>query len=267
MQIIYNGKPLVTSSQSLFALRNEQNTKADVMILNGYQTNEDLPLTEGDTVSFIQKGVLPSEDELESLMCARHTPNVHQKVKSGAVAIAGLGGLGSNIAVLLARTGVGKLLLVDFDQVEPSNLNRQSYYISHLGMNKTDAMQQQLTQINPFLQVETKTLRVTGENAVQLFQEYPIVCEAFDDPAAKAELINALLSENPEKKIVAASGMAGYASSNTIQTTRKFRNLYVCGDLETAAAQGNGLMAPRVAICAAHQANMVLRLLLGIEKE
>ncbi|MDD5952638.1 MAG: sulfur carrier protein ThiS adenylyltransferase ThiF [Oscillospiraceae bacterium] len=265
MNLKLNGREITTDCKSLFALREAYRREADVVILNGYQTNDDLPLQDGDIVSLIQKGCMPSEEELESMMCARHTPFVHEKVKGSRVAIAGLGGLGSNIAVLLARTGVGHLLLVDFDVVEPSNLNRQSYFISHLGLPKTEAMKAQLAQINPFLQVETKTLRVTSNNAVELFREYPIVCEAFDNPTAKAELINTLLENCPEKQIVAASGMAGYGSSNAIRTRRMFQNLYVCGDGETAAQVGNGLMAPRVTVCAAHQANMVLRLILGIQ--
>ncbi len=264
MEITLNGKPVSTDCQSLHALREAHAGSAEVVILNGFQTNDDLPLHDGDTVALIHKGVMPSKDELESLLCARHTPAVHNKVKQASVAVAGLGGLGSNLAVLLARTGVGRLLLVDFDTVEPSNLNRQSYYISHLGLPKTQAMAQQLRQINPFLTVETKTVRVTAENAPALFGNYDIVCEAFDNPNAKAELINAMLAAFPDKPVVAASGMAGYASANTIQTRKKFRNLYVCGDGETAAEVGNGLMAPRVAVCAAHQANMALRLILGI---
>lgn len=264
MEIILNGKPFVTDCQSLHALQAAYPAEADVVILNGFQTNDDLPLHDGDTVALIQKGVMPSQDELESLLCARHTPAIHNRVKAAKVAVAGLGGLGSNIAVLLARTGVGHLLLVDFDTVEPSNLNRQCYYISHLGLPKTEAMRQQLAQINPFITVETKTVQVTAENAPALFEKYDIVCEAFDNPNAKAELINAMLTEFPDKPLVSASGMAGFGSSNTIQTSKKFRNLYVCGDGETAAAVGNGLMAPRVTVCAAHQANMVLRLILGI---
>ena len=95
------------------------------------------------------------------------------------MAIAGLGGLGSNVAVLLARTGVGHFFLVDFDIVEPSNLNRQSFS-SHLGMEKTVAMRQQIQQINLFLEITTQTVRVTEENAAALFQGYDVVCEAFD---------------------------------------------------------------------------------------
>jgi sulfur carrier protein ThiS adenylyltransferase len=123
---------------------------------------------------------MPEKDELESMMMSRHTPNVHNKLKEGRVAIAGLGGLGSNIAIMHARIGVGNLLLVDFDVVEPSNLNRQSYYINHLGMEKTAALKMQLQQINPFITIETRTVRVTEDNVCELFKGYDIVCEAFD---------------------------------------------------------------------------------------
>ncbi len=219
---------------------------------------------EQDTLAIIRKGAMPQQAELESMMMARHTPEVHKKLKQGRVAIAGLGGLGSNIAVMLTRIGVGHLLLVDFDIVEPSNLNRQSYYIRHLGMPKTLALQSQLTEINPFIHVETCTVRVNAENAAELFDGYQILCEAFDKPDAKAMLVNTALTKLPDIKIVAASGMAGYASSNLIKTVQPIKRLYVCGDLETGAGIGTGLMAPRVQICAGHQANMILRLLVGI---
>jgi sulfur carrier protein ThiS adenylyltransferase len=209
---------------------------------------------------------LPEIAELEAMMAARHTPLVQQKLKSGKVAIAGLGGLGSNIAVMLARIGVGHLLLVDYDIVELSNLNRQSYYVSHLGLPKTEALKQQLGEINPFIRIETRQIRVSEENVRELFEGYSIVCEAFDQPAAKAMLVNTVLSQMPDVQMVASSGMAGYGSANAICTKRPMKNLYVCGDFKSEAALGNGLMAPRVQICAGHQANMVLRLLLGIDE-
>ena len=79
-------------------------------------------------------------------------------------------------------------------------------------------------------------------------------------------LVNIALEDLPGVKIVAASGMAGFSSSNSIKTKRPMERLYVCGDLETGAGIGTGLMAPRVQICAGHQANMVLRLLVGEEE-
>lgn len=206
-----------------------------------------------------------NREELENVMMSRHTPGVHHKLKQGRVAIAGLGGLGSNIAIMLARIGVGQLLLVDFDIVEPSNLNRQSYNIGHLGMPKTTALEKQIAEINPFIQVETQNIKVTEDNVRELFRGYDLICEAFDKPEAKAMLINVGLEQLPDAKIVAASGMAGYDSSNLIKTVRRMNRFYLCGDFENGAEIGRGLMAPRVQICAGHQANMVLRLLLGID--
>lgn len=265
--ITCNGKPLTLADNA----RLQQTAQAvlptaSVIIYNGFQTSEDVPLKNGDTITVIKTGVFPSQDELEHMMAARHSPHVHETVKHACVGIAGLGGLGSNIAAMLARTGIGHLILADFDRVDPSNLNRQNYYVSHLGMYKTDATAEIIRQINPFITVETHTLRITEDNAPDIFACCDVVCEAFDDPVCKAELVSALLGSSDTVRIVAGSGMAGYDSCNTILTAKRMTRLYVCGDGETAAADGIGLMAPRVSVCAGHQANMTLRLLLGIEQ-
>ncbi len=263
MQVEVNGKIRDLDCRSAFEVRAQLGDETDIVILNGFQIDSDHCLSENDSLTIIRKGVMPAAEELENMMMARHTPTVHKKLKQGRVAIAGLGGLGSNIAVMLARIGVGQMLLVDFDVVEPSNLNRQNYYISHLGMPKTLALKTQFKEINPFIQVETHTLRVVAENVASLFDGYSILCEAFDKPEAKAMLVNTALTKLPHITIVAASGMAGFSSSNRITTTRPMKRLYMCGDFGTAAEPGMGLMAPRVQICAGHQANMILRLLVG----
>jgi len=265
MEITLNGRKTETECRTAYELRDNAGDNADVVILNGFQIAEDCAISENDSLTIISKGSMPEQEELESMMMARHTPEVHRKVKHGSVAVAGLGGLGSNIAVMLARTGVGRLLLVDFDIVEPSNLNRQSYWIRHLGMSKTDALRMQIEEINPFISVETRNARVTEENVEEIFSGYDIVCEAFDRPEAKSALVNTALEILPGAKVVAASGMAGYGSSNAIRTVKSMSRMYVCGDFESEARPGSGLMSPRVQICAGHQANMILRLLLGIE--
>jgi len=266
MKVKINGNEKVTCCKNLLQLKTMHCNSADniVVILNGFQTSDNLQLKDGDEVVLIEKGKMPGRDELEAMISARHTPHVYGKVKQARVAVAGLGGLGSNIAVALARTGVGMLHLVDYDVVEPSNLNRQQYKTKHLGMLKTEALKMELEEINPFIIITIDTVKVTESNVKQLFAQDEIVCEAFDNPDAKALLVNNLL-ENPQKKIVASSGMAGYESSNIIKTKRLMKNLYLCGDGKTDARVGRGLMAPRVSICAGHQANMVLRLILGIE--
>lgn len=264
MIIYLNGKKTETNKKTLFELK--PNNKDSIIIINGFQISADKELNDNDEIYIIDKGILPPKDELEAMMAARHTPRIHNILKKSKVAIAGLGGLGSNIAVSLARIGVGSLFLVDFDIVEPSNLNRQSYYISHLGMYKTEALKKQLSEINPFINIKTQNIYVNENNACELFSGYSVVCEAFDNPSAKAALVNTLLVNLPNIKIVAASGMAGYGSSNEIKTAKKMKNLYICGDFTTGAEEGIGLMAPRVQVCAGHQANMVLRLLLGIDE-
>lgn len=204
-----------------------------------------------------------SKEDINQALWERHSLETQEKLSKGRVAIAGLGGLGSNVAFALARIGVGHLHLIDFDRVDLTNLNRQQYFLKHVGRNKTDALKEQLLEINPYLEIITDCVRVTEENLIFLFQEEDIICEAFDDPDAKAMLACGILEHFPDKKLVSASGLAGYESSNLIHTRRVSRNFYLCGDEKTEAVYGKGLMAPRAVLCAAHEANMITRLLLG----
>ena len=203
-----------------------------------------------------------SKEEIVAALNERHSPEKQKLLSAGRVAIAGLGGLGSNVAYALARIGVGHLHLIDFDVVDITNLNRQQYFMEHIGMYKTDALKSLLFKDQSISGYRYRLRKVTEENLTKLFCDEPIVCEAFDNPEAKAMLVNGIL-EHPEKKLVSATGMAGYGSSNTIRTQKLMKNFYLCGDRETAPTYGNGLMAPRVAICAAHEANMITRLILG----
>lgn len=266
MYIKRNGKTIETSLTYINDLKKQflcgKPDENYITIVDGFQSDDNYPLREGMEVIFIPKGEMPSVDELESMMCARHTPYIYEKVKQAHVAIAGLGGLGSNVAVSLARTGVGHLHLVDFDEVEPSNLNRQQYKIKHLGMPKTEALRQEIEEINPYIHVTADNIRVDEANIKILFAQDEIICECFDKPEAKAFLVNGIMEYFPEKYMVAASGMAGYESSNTIQTKKITSHFYLCGDQVTSAQPGNGLMAPRVSICAGHQANAVLRIII-----
>jgi sulfur carrier protein ThiS adenylyltransferase len=238
---------------------------ADLVIRNGFPISEDIPLTEGDEVIFIEKGKTPDARELECLMVARHSPGVHRKVKRSTVGIAGVGGLGSQVAIALARIGVGTLILADYDVVEPSNLNRQQYFIGQIGMPKVDAMRENLQKVNPYVRVITHRTVLTPQNVKTIFGEADIVVEAFDKAEEKAMLINAISESMPDTYIVAASGVAGYGDNNAIQTTQFSSKIFIVGDQRSAAGPGIGLMAPRVGIAAHHQANTVLRIILGEE--
>lgn len=252
---------------TLFELRDRCKPEADLIIVNGFPAGEDRPLAEDDRVVLIRRGETPSETELETLMSARHTPGVHRKVKTATVAIAGVGGLGSAVAIALARIGVGHLIVADFDVVEPSNLNRQQYFVDQIGLPKVLALKDNLSRINPYVRVTTFNGRLSAANIPEFFAEADVVVEAFDAADQKAMLTEAVLTRLPKKPLIAASGLAGHAPSNSIVTRRATNRLYIVGDGETAARPGQGLMAPRVGIAAHHQANAVLRLLLDEEPE
>jgi len=267
IRIKVNEKEVTVSPEAtLLQLRNQIKPHADLIIYNGFPLASDHPLKPGDEIILIKRGERPLPEEIECLMMARHTPGVHRKIKDSVVGIAGLGGLGSAVAIALARVGVGTLILVDFDMVEPSNLNRQQYFLHQIGMPKGEALRENLTEINPCVKIEVFNERITRDNVVRIFKEVHVVVEAFDRADQKAMIINAVSEKMPEKYIVAASGVAGFGENNEIQTVRFSARIFVVGDQKTAARPGIGLMAPRVGIAAHHQANTVLRILLGEEK-
>ena len=201
----------------------------------------------------------------EEDLLKRNVKDISEKLKKAKVCILGLGGLGSNVATLLARSGIGYLKLVDFDIVEASNLNRQQYRISHIGMKKTEAIKTIIKEINPFVEIEVLNKKVDRESILSIVGDVEIVVEAFDVAETKAMAIEELLI-NGNKMLVSASGMAGLGSANEI-ITRKIRdNFYLVGDNYSDYEEYSGIMSTRVMICAAHQANIVLRIILGEEK-
>lgn len=257
-------KPLlIPAGTTLFQLRDQHKPRADVLVVNGFPVSQDCPLNEGDAVVMIQRGEIPPPEELEALMAARHTPGVHAVLKRAVVGIAGLGGLGSAVAIALARVGVGTLVLADFDVVEPSNLNRQQYFIDQIGQFKTEALAANLRRIHPGVRLETHAVRLDPENIPSVFASVQVLVEALDTAEGKVMLVECFSGLRPQTPIVAASGVAGHGTGNRVLTHHLGSSLWVVGDLETGAAPGMGLMAPRVGIAAHHQANTVIRLLLG----
>lgn len=207
--------------------------------------------------------LIPTKEEMIKGLEERHGKELQERFFGATVAVCGLGGLGSNIAVALARAGIGKLILIDFDRVDISNLHRQQYKASQVGNYKTDALLENLQEIAPYTEYETYTVRITEDNAVELLGSADIICEAFDNPEAKSMLTDVVLEKLPEKFLVAASGMAGLLSANSIKTRRITKKFYLCGDEVSDVTDGIGLVSSRVMLCAAHQAHTVLRILAG----
>ena len=205
--------------------------------------------------------LIPTKEEWYRALSERHGEKTQKSFESATVAICGLGGIGSNIAFALARAGIGKLILIDFDSVDITNLHRQQYKANQIGMSKAQALKENLLEIAPYVTIETHSVRISENNAEALLEKADIICEAFDDAECKATLVNLVTERMPEKYLVAASGMAGMGSANTIQTRRISKRFYLCGDGASDVSEAGSLVASRVMLCAAHQAHTVLRIL------
>ena len=191
--------------------------------------------------------------------------DVSERLAHARVGIAGAGGMGSHVATALVRSGVGSVVVADFDRVDGSNLFRQCYLPSDVGRPKVEALRDHLLAIEPDLDIEVHDVTVGPSNACSLFGGCDVVCECFDRPEAKAMLVESILS-GTDVPVVSCSGMAGFGSSNSIVTERRMSRLYVCGDGTSDSSDGPGLTAARVMVCAGHAANMAIRLILGHDK-
>lgn len=207
--------------------------------------------------------MIPTKEEWMDALINRHGMDLQKRFSAATVAVCGLGGLGSNIAPALARAGVGRLLLIDFDRVDITNLHRQQYKANQIGRFKTEALAENIIEIAPYTETKTLTEKITKDNYTDLLKDADIICEAFDNAEAKAMLVNGVLEKMPDCYMVAASGMAGIGTPNTIQTRKMMKHFYLCGDEVSDAGDTIGLIAPRVMLCALHQAHTVLRILAG----
>jgi sulfur carrier protein ThiS adenylyltransferase len=187
---------------------------------------------------------------------------IKNKLKSSSIGIAGVGGLGSNAAVALARAGIGKLILVDFDKVEKSNLNRQYYFTDQIGKIKVDALKENISKINPEVKIVLHNIKLKKGSMYEPFKDVDVVIEALDKAETKAEFIEEILLKLPKTPLIAASGVAGYGHSDRIHT-KKIGNLFMCNDEQALSSDDDVLMAPRVALMANWEANLALEIILG----
>ena len=186
---------------------------------------------------------------------------IKKVLKNKTVGIAGAGGLGSNCAVALARVGVGKLIIADFDVVSENNLNRQYYFYDQINQKKTTAIRTNILRINPEITVDAHDLRLTPENISVLFAGCDVIVEAFDRADQKEMLIETILTELPEKYLVVGLGMAGWGMNDSIHC-RKVGKMFICGDEISEIGPELPPIAPRVGIVSNMQANVVVDLLL-----
>lgn len=183
-------------------------------------------------------------------------------LKKKTVGIAGCGGLGSTCAVNLARAGVGKLIIADFDIVTKENLERQYYFADQVGMLKVHALKHNINRINPDIQVKAFDLKLCTSDIMELFSGCDVLVEAFDKAEMKQMIIETVINQMKEKKLVAGVGVAGWGKTDKLHVLRS-GNLVICGDQESEAGSENPLTAPRVGIVANMEANEVLEILLN----
>ncbi len=238
---------------------------ADVLVRNGSPARANTLLQDGDSCELIKTGEIPSALDMERALAARHSAEFQQRFKRATVAVMGLGGLGSAVAVSLAKVGIGKLILVDYDVVELSNIHRQQYFLDQIGLKKTLALKKTLIQINPFTAITTLNIKLDEPAIPRLFSTVSVLVECFDNPSMKAASLRAVLQHMPDVGYVGASGMAGCGSGNTIVSKRIKPRVYIVGDCTSEVTDESTLFAPRVGIAALHQANQVIRLLLDID--
>lgn len=208
------------------------------------------------------KKLLSNENEFFIQISKRNSPNSLNLFKKARIGIAGAGGIGSNLALNLARIGIGNLHIVDFDKVELVNLNRQNFYLKDIGKFKINALKEHILDINPFINIVCQNVKITSQNASEIFKNDDIVCEAFDDENAKSMLSDEILSNYDDKFVVATSGLAGYKIRNEFGVKSFGNRLFVCGDFSSDDIFEVGVMSPKVCMTAALCANVVVNLIL-----
>jgi sulfur carrier protein ThiS adenylyltransferase len=181
------------------------------------------------------------------------------------VGIAGAGGLGSNCAVALARSGVGTLVVADYDVIEELNLNRQYYFIEQIGLMKTSALKENIAHINPAVSIIIHQKKLNRTNIPEIFSGCNIIVEALDSSAMKEMLIESVQFNMPGIPVIVGSGMAGWGKTNDLRSRKIDDTLYVCGDEISEVSDDMPPVAPRVGIVSHMQANLVIELLMNIK--
>jgi len=187
--------------------------------------------------------------------------SIKELLKDKKVGIAGCGGLGSNCAVALARVGIVKLIIADFDVIEESNLNRQYYFHHQIGKKKAFCLKENIKLIDPKVEVLAHDIKLDATSLIDLYKDCDVIVEAFDRADMKQMMIEAIYDQLPDTPLVIGLGMAGWGDSNSIQF-RQSDQLYICGDEKSEVSEENPPLAPRVGMVANMQANTVLEILL-----
>jgi len=204
-----------------------------------------------------------SADIKRSDMLSANPPGVADALENKHAFIAGAGGLGSNVATMLVRAGIGSITIVDFDVIEPSNLNRQQFFYDQLGQTKVEALKENLERMSPFVKIAAIKDKLTDDNFDAVIpKDADIIFECFDNPVSKADLVRFCISNRSSIPTIAVSGIAGYGPTDSITCKKSFTNLYMIGDSSSAVEDGLGTLSTRVMVGASLQAHTGISVLL-----
>ena len=192
----------------------------------------------------------------------RPDQHIRNRLKPKMVGIAGCGGLGSNCAVALARAGVGKLILADFDDVDVTNLNRQFFFMDQVGIPKVEALRENILRIDPGITIEIHRITLDEINIPVIFRDCDVIVEAFDRAEMKQMIIETVSDKLSGIPLVCGVGLAGWGENHAMKM-ETYDNVYICGDKEREVSDEFPPLAPRVGIVANMEANQVLEILLG----
>ena len=179
-----------------------------------------------------------------------------ERLEAARIAIVGAGGLGSNCAVHLVRSGVRQLKLCDFDRIEWSNLNRQHYFQDQVGQLKVEALAENLRRINPDLDLVLCQDKLDAATIGSFLEGADIAVEAVDKAETKAMIVEAALKKR--LPVVSASGLGGYGNSDRITSRRIGQHLILIGDGTSDVGDTVAPWSPIVGIAAAKQADAVI---------
>lgn len=258
MRIFVDGKEIDFSGTSVGDLPRPDG--ALYALVNGRHVDDGRPLKDEDNIVFVRKNS-PLERVIEDSLCQRYSEDIHSRISAAKIGIAGLGGIGSHLAMALVRSGVKNLVIADFDRVDATNLSRQNYSVNDIGFPKSDATGRILSSVSPGVRVESHDVLLNESNIPGIFKDCDIICEAMDGPESKAVFASCISESFPDKWLVCCSGMAGFGPTEEMTVKHPFRHMLVVGDGLSDNSE-HGLVASRVMTCAGMMAHAVVRLIL-----
>lgn len=200
-----------------------------------------------------------SDPEYDVGVFSSNPPGVRRILSGCSAGIAGAGGIGSNVAMLLARAGLGRITVVDHDEVALPNLNRQAYFLDQCGRLKVDALAENVSRIGAGTVFTGIGIRLLPGGFCAPFEGCDVLIEALDLAETKVLAIEEWTRGMPGVPVIAVSGIAGTGASGTIRLDHH-GSVSLVGDQTSDLSLGT--LATRVSLAAAMVADQAVSILL-----